>query len=182
MRANPKNRSSNLEFIYLCSGDFARAEEAAEAWVKEAPRDLSSLWFHPQPPLYRGDLDLAAQRLDKVLQLFPDDPAIVSLLAMLHAARRQHAQALECLRRALEFPITFGHAHHIYNQIACAYSELGDTDKAMAWLERTVDSGNPCWPFFQIDPFLENLRQEARFRDLITRLERKFSALPIGRV
>ncbi len=27
--SNPKTRSDNLEFIYLYSGDFARAEEAA---------------------------------------------------------------------------------------------------------------------------------------------------------
>lgn len=32
-RSNPKTRSGNLEFIHLYSGDVARAEEAAEAWV-----------------------------------------------------------------------------------------------------------------------------------------------------
>jgi TolB-like protein/Tfp pilus assembly protein PilF len=182
MRANPKNRSYNLEFIYICSGDFARAEEAANIWLKEAPRSRPSLWYHPQPPIYSGDLDLAAQRLEAGLQQFPDDPAILSLQGMLYAARGQEAQALECVRQALAFPNVFGHAHHFYNQIACVYSVLGDLDKAMAWLERTADSGNPCWPFFQIDPYLENLRRDGRFWDLVARLERKYSALTIRRV
>jgi len=40
------------------------------------------------------------------------------------------------------------------------YALLGDTDKAMAWLERAADTGVPCWPFFRIDPHLESLRRE----------------------
>jgi len=182
MRANPRNRSYNLEFIYICSGDFARAEKAADVWLKEASRTRASLWYHPQPPIYSGDLDLAAQRLEAGLQQFPEDPAILSLQGMLHAARGQGLQALECVRQALAFPNVFGHAHHVYNQIACVYSVLGDLDKAMAWLERTADAGNPCWPFFEIDPYLENLRRDGRFRDLVARLERKYSALTIRRV
>jgi tetratricopeptide (TPR) repeat protein len=182
MRANPKNRSYNLEFIYICTGDFARAEELADVWLKEAPRARSSLWFHAQPPIYSGDLDLAAQRLAAGLQQFPDDPAILSLQGMLHAARGQEGPALECVRQALASPHVFGHIHHVYNQIACVYSILGDIDKAMAWLERTADTGNPYWPFFQIDPHLENLRRNGRFQDLVAKLERKYSALTIGRV
>jgi TolB-like protein/Flp pilus assembly protein TadD len=182
MRANPKNRSYNLEFIYICSGDFVRAEEAADVWLKEAPRSRGALWFYPQPPLYAGDLDLAAQRLEAGLQQLPDDPGILSLQGMLHAARGQEAQALECVRQALASPQVFGHAHHVYNQIACVYSVLGDLDKAMGWLEHTADTGNPCWPFFQIDPYLENLRRDGRFLDLVAKLERKYSALTIRRV
>ena len=36
-RSNPKTRSGNLEFILLYGGDFARAEEAGEAWLRESP-------------------------------------------------------------------------------------------------------------------------------------------------
>jgi tetratricopeptide (TPR) repeat protein len=182
MRANPMNRSYNLEFIYICTGDFARAEEAAGVWLKEAPRSRGALWFHPQPPIYSGDLDLASRRLEAGLQQIPDDPAILSLQGMLHAARGEEAQSLECVRQALAASHSFGHAHHVYNQIACVYSILGDLDKAMAWLERTADTGNPCWPFFQIDPYLENLRRDDRFHDLVERLDRKYSALTIRRV
>jgi hypothetical protein len=52
----------------------------------------------------------------------------------------------------------------------------------MAWLERTVDTGNPCWPFFRIDPYLENLRKDGRFQDLVAKLEHKYSSLTIRRV
>jgi len=52
----------------------------------------------------------------------------------------------------------------------------------MAWLEKSIDSGNPCWPFFRTDPYLENLRHETRFEQLVSALERKFTALTIERL
>ena len=178
-RSNPKTRTVNLEFYYLYSGDFARAEEAGEALLRERPGTLNAVYFHPQPPLLSGDLDLAEQRLAAGLELFPDDPFFVSLQGMLHARRNQTGPALECVRRALEVPRSFGHTHHTYYQIACVYAVLGETDKAMAWLERSVDTGFACWPFFKIDPHLEPLREKAEFKRLVADLEYKYTALKI---
>ena len=79
----------------------------------------------------------------------------------------------------LDSPRSFGHTHHTYYQIACVYAVLGDSDKAMAWLERSVNTGNPCWPFFLVDPHLEILREQPQFQRLVAGLERKYSALKI---
>jgi TolB-like protein len=182
VRSNPKSRTRNLEFIILCSGDFARAEEAAEAWIKEAPVERFALWFHPQPPLLTGELDVAEERLHVALAHYPDEPLIVSLHAVLHACRKQAVRALECVHKALECPQSFGHSHHTYEQIACVYSMLGETDKAFGWLQRCVDGGNPCWPFFQIHPHLETLRREPRFDALMSGLQQKYAALQIRRL
>ena len=158
-RSNPRTRSGNLEFLLLYSGDFARAEQAGEVWLRERPGAKYALFFHPQPPLYSGDLALAGQRVATALQHLPDEPLITSLQGMLHARRQENDAALECVRKALELPRSFGHTHHTYYQIACVCAVLGDTDKAMAWLERSVDTGFACWPFFRIDPHLELLRE-----------------------
>jgi hypothetical protein len=85
MRSNPKNRTYNLEFIYLYSGDFARAEAAAVAWLREAPGYWSA-FYAPQPPLMRGDLSLAEQRLAAGLKRYPNDPLLVSLQGILRSA------------------------------------------------------------------------------------------------
>jgi len=106
----------------------------------------------------------------------------VTLLGMLHACRNQRDPALECVRKALESPRSFGHTHHSYYQIACIYAVLGEIDKAIAWLERSVETGNPCWRFFRIDPCLKNLRDEPRFQSLVADLEREFTALKIERL
>jgi tetratricopeptide (TPR) repeat protein len=182
LRSNPKTRSANLEYYYLYSGDFARAEEAGEILIRERPGIYHALYFHPQPPLLSGDLDRAEQRLVVALKQLPDDPGIVSLQGMVHAGRHQTGPALECVRKALDFPRSFGHTHHTYYQIACVYAVLGETDKAMAWLERSVETGFACWPFFRVDPFLESLREESAFKRLVNDLEHKYTSLKIQRL
>jgi tetratricopeptide (TPR) repeat protein len=181
-RSNPKTRANNLEFFYLLSGNFARAEEAGQAWIREKPESRYALWFHPYPPLLTGDLESAEQRLAAGLKLYPDEPLFTTLQGMLHARRNQRDAALECVRKALESPRSFGHTHHIYYQISCIYAAMGEIDKAMGWLERSVETGNPCWRFFRIDPCLENLREELRFQRLVADLEREYTALKIERL
>ena len=181
-RSNPKTRCNNLELFYLYSGDFAHAEDAGEAWIREKPGALFARWFHPQPPLMAGDLDLAERRLTTVLNQLPSEPLIITLQGMLHARRSQAELALQCVRRAVDSPRSFGHTHHTYYQIACIYAVLYETDKAMAWLERSAETGFPCWPYFRVDPHLKTLHDEPRFQRLVTDLEREYSALNIARL
>jgi DNA-binding SARP family transcriptional activator/TolB-like protein len=182
-RANPQTRSGNLEYFYLYSGDFARAEEEAEAWFRERPENMVTLYTRVLPPLLRGDLELAEERLAAAaLKHPPGEPLIVSLQGMLHARRGETGPALDCVCRALALPITFGHAHHTYYQVACVHAVLGETDTAMAWLERSVDSGFACWPFFRLDPYLESLREEPAFKRLVADLEVTYSGLNIKRL
>ena len=181
-RSNPRTRSNNLEFFYLYSGDFERAEDAAKTWIKERPEGMFARWFHPQPPLMVGDLDLAERRLTEALRQLPEEPLIVSLQGILHARRNQTELALQCVRKALDSPRSFGHTHHTYYQIACAYAVLRETDKAMAWLERSADTGFPCWPFFEVDPHLESLRGQSAFVRLATHLKEEYGALKVERL
>jgi serine/threonine-protein kinase len=181
-RANPKNRTHNLEYIDLFSGDFTRAEEAAAAWLREAPGNWSASWFGAQPPLMTGDLNLAEQRLAAGLRPYPDEPLLLSLQGMLHARRNEPGAALECVQKALALPIGFGHAHHTYYQVACVYALLSQPEKAMAWLERSADTGFPCAPFFRLDPHLAPLREEAAFKALVAGVEHTYAGLKIHRL
>ena len=52
----------------------------------------------------------------------------------------------------------------------------------MAWLERSVDTGFACWPFFRLDPYLESLREEPAFKRLVADLEQTYTALKIQRL
>ena len=52
------------------------------------------------------------------------------------------------------------------------YSVLGEIDDAVLWLRRTADEGFPCFPWFQTDPFLSNLRKSEAGAALMRELER----------
>jgi hypothetical protein len=79
------------------------------------------------------------------------------------------------MNRACANPKSFGHAHHTYYQIACILSLLNRTDAALEWLERSVDTGFACWPFFLKDPCLKNLRGHAQFELLVSSLQARFA-------
>jgi serine/threonine protein kinase len=181
-RSNPKTRTQNLEWVNLYSGDFMRAEEAAAIWFREAPGSAYTVNFAAYCALLGGDLELAGQRLAAGLEQEPDEPLILSLQGLLHARRNQTGAALECVRKVLDSPRSFGHIHHAYHQIAGVYALLGDMEKAMAWLERATETGFPCWSFFRIDPHLENLSELPAFQTLVAGLERKYTALKIQRL
>jgi tetratricopeptide (TPR) repeat protein len=181
-RINPKTRTGNLEWFYIHTGDFARGEEAAEAWFRERPENMYALATRIVPPLMIGDLELAEQRLAVALKQLPTEPWLVTFQGMLYARRGQADLAMQCVRRALDTSNSFSHTHHVYYNIASVHAVLGETDKAMAWLERSVDTGFACWPFFRLDPYLESLREVPAFKRLVAELEQTYTALKIQRL
>jgi hypothetical protein len=73
--------------------------------------------------------------------------------------------------RANEIGSGFGHFHHTAYNIASVYVETGKHDEAIAWLERTVDTGFPNYPYFATDPNLEKLRTNERFAAFMSQLK-----------
>jgi eukaryotic-like serine/threonine-protein kinase len=180
-RSNPKAETGNLYWFYLASGDFPRLEVEV-ARIMKRRMSMYDIQNCARAALYAGDLDLAEERLAIALKEAPDESRHIGAQGMLHARRNQTELALQCVRKALNAPHSFGHTHHLYHEIACIYGALGDKERAMAWLERTVEAGFPCWPIFKIDPHLECLRETPGFKRLVTELEHKYMALNIRRL
>lgn len=181
-RANPKTRTGNLEYYYIYSGDLARAEEACEAWFRDRPNNLFAVQARILPPLLSGNFGLAEERLAAAHQHAPGDPSIVSLQGVLHAWRQEADLAVECVRQTVASPRSFGHTHHTHYNVACIHALLGDAETAMAWLEKSVDSGFACWPFIRTDPHLESLREKPAFKRLVEDLELTYAGLEITRL
>lgn len=181
--SNPKTNARNLGYNFLYSGDFVRATETAKVWVAEVPQWPHVHGFAAECALRSGDLDLAAGHLTAGYRCLPDDdPMLLSVQSAWHACRGEKSAALDCVHKTLESPRPFLHIHHAYHQFASAYATLGDLDKAMAWLQRTAETGFPCACYFRVDPLLANLRGLPAFESLLDGLERKYSALKIERL
>jgi serine/threonine-protein kinase len=56
-----------------------------------------------------------------------------------------------------------------YN-IALIYAGLGEKDQALAWLERAFAERSTWMPYLKVDPWLDSLRSEPRFQDLLRRM------------
>lgn len=177
---NPQNLSNhNIALSYLWGGDLDRADRELDVWSQESPTNKYLLWLRPQPALFRGDLKSAEGHIRQGLDLLPEEPLIVTLKGLLHALRGEPQAALECVRRASESPRSFGHSHHTHYQVACTYAVLGEDERALEWMERTIDGGFPCWPLFRRDPCLKSLQALPEFQAMVSRLEREFGQTKI---
>ena len=160
--------------VYLWNGDLDLAAEEIRAWRSESLSNKYIDYFAAQHALMTGDWDDAKTLLDKEIRNFPDEPLIVSLMGVYCALTGNAEQALEHVTRACSSAKSFGHTHHMDYQIACIFSLLGRRDAAFEWLERAVNHGFACWPFFLKDTNLRNLRNLPEFETLVSSLQAKY--------
>jgi DNA-binding winged helix-turn-helix (wHTH) protein/tetratricopeptide (TPR) repeat protein len=169
-----KTVSHSIVQVYVWSQQYELAREELQAWRAESPSNKYAIYFAPQPDMMTGDWKVAKALLGEALQLLPEEPLIISLQGVLHALTGRIEQALDCMTKACASPKSFGHAHHIYYQIACILALAGRRETAFEWLERSVSSGFACWPFFLKDRCLESLRGLPEFEVLVSSLQAKY--------
>jgi tetratricopeptide (TPR) repeat protein len=169
-----KTISHSIAQVYLWSGEYELAREELQRWRVENPANKYALYFAPQPAILAGEWEEAKSLLDEAVNHMQEEPMIISLQGVMHALIGESEQALRCMNRACANPKTFGHAHHTYYQIACILSLLNRPEDAFEWLERSVDTGFACWPFFLKDPCLKSLRRHAQFELLVSSLQAKY--------
>ena len=97
-------------------------------------------------------------------ELFPPVRAILAALDHNPSEANRQIEVTVRSRKA------FGHYHHAQYDIACTHALLGNREQALDWLTESSRNGFPCHRFFEIDPLLEPIRSEARFRRLIDEL------------
>ena len=174
-RINPQNPGHyNIAQAYIWGGQYEQAAEVLESFYREKPSSRACLWYRPQPPLLTGQLEKASEFLAEASEAYPDEPLIVSLQGLLEAHLGHADLAKQAAAKACASPLSFGHTHHTHYQIACIHAVLGDKQSALHWLERAVETGFPCWPFFLHDRNLENLRASPEFEDLVSSLRSEF--------
>ena len=177
LEINPGNTLARYRFgvIDLYRGKY----EDAIAVFKSTPLDKNpSLHaFQTATALFQlGRNDEAAALIDKYLHDYPNDEGGVgtSVKAMLLAKAGREREAEEAIKRADEIGRNFGHFHHAAYNIASAYALLKKPEKAEEWLELAADDGFPCYPLFDSDANLKNLRQDARFVTFMAKLKQQW--------
>ena len=159
----------------LYSGNYQAAYEI----FKSTPLEKNpSLWAFQYATvlLALGRSDDARALLEKYLQEYPADEGGVgnSVLAMLHATNGDTAAAQRSIQRAIETGSGFGHFHHAAYNIASAYARMHHIGEAVKWLQAAADDGFPCYPLFQRDPNLDDLRKDPRFLAMMAELRKQW--------
>jgi serine/threonine protein kinase/Flp pilus assembly protein TadD len=111
---------------------------------------------------YRRQLSAASKRLE----LNPDDPRALYMGGVSLSRLGEPARAKDWARQALA--INAGDATVLYN-VACVYATSGESEEAIALLERSVAAGFGHWNWIENDSDFESLRGHPRFQALLAK-------------
>jgi serine/threonine protein kinase len=175
---NPTNNLAQFRIgeTLLLQGKYEEALIALGKAPKEANPSLveSSIAI---ALLHLGRRDEAAAMVEEFLRGplgNTDGGLFTGIQALLASLAGENNKAESKIRSAIKKGKGFGHFHHTAYNIACAYSEMKKTEDAIQWLQAAADGGFPCYPLFERDPFLDNLRKDPRFIKLMAKLKEQW--------
>ncbi len=128
-------------FAFISLVEQADARSAARDWAAAIP-----LW-------------------QQVVRANPTDGRYWSRLGTAYFNLRDYRAAIAPLERAVE--LGYGSPEANAYNIACAYAQLGDKDRAFTWLERALAMGFLNLELAMRDPDIAPLRSDPRFQRLI---------------
>jgi len=166
LASNPTNPL--IQFRIAETLNFQRKHKEALAALRAIPKETNPALVSNQTvwALFSlGRRDEASATLEQFLKENPQDNRGLGtgLQALLAASMGQERVAEEKIKLAIEKGKGFGHFHHTAYHIASAYALMNKNDEAIKFLEAAASDGFPCYPLFESDPNLNNLRQDARF-------------------
>ncbi len=171
---DPSNRTVrlNLGQVLMFQG---RYEEGLRTIREVPPESHTSFWAAnvAWDLLYLGRSGEASTFIEDFLKSTPQDPGgqVTGVRAILDAKKGDARRTEEDIRNAVALGERFGHFHHTAYNIASAYALLHRPALAVKWLRRTADDGYPCYPLFDKDPNLANLRQDPGYLALMAELK-----------
>ncbi len=96
---------------------------------------------------------------------------------MLAGIEGDHKRAEVLADEAAQSSHSMTHTHHTWHSCAAAYALSGKPDKAIHELERCAAMGLPNYRLFEGDPYLQSLRKDSRFEQLMTSLRREHDSI-----
>jgi DNA-binding winged helix-turn-helix (wHTH) protein/TolB-like protein/tetratricopeptide (TPR) repeat protein len=159
---------------------FQGKHEEALAVLQTIPRDVnpSLIGYQTAWVLFNlGRNEEASAMIDQLLGDYPEDDGalFISMQAVLAASAGEERKAHERIELAIQTGKGFGHFHHAAYHIAIAFALMNNAEKAVEWLEFAAMDGFPCYPLFENDGNLENLRKSARYINFMAKLNRQWA-------
>ncbi|MGI9069590.1 MAG: protein kinase domain-containing protein [Pyrinomonadaceae bacterium] len=163
---NPSN--SSARFRVGTSLSFQGKYEQAVPIYNSVPREVNSTLSGSMTAwvLFQlGRKKEASARTEELLLEYPQDEGggLASMQALLAAAAGEELKAEEKIKGAIKAGQGFGHFHHTAYIIASAYALMNKHAPAIVWLQNAAEDGFPCYPLFESDANLNNLRQDPHF-------------------
>ncbi len=114
-----------------------------------------------------GDLTKAIHHYQKALSIQPEYVPLLNDLGIAYAKTGAYVKSLYVFEKALTFDPDNNETHYT---IACIYARQTKPEDAVVWLQKAIQKGYNNWRQIKSDVNLDNIRQDVRFRKIISGL------------
>ncbi|HEY8224380.1 MAG TPA: protein kinase [Pyrinomonadaceae bacterium] len=159
--------ASNIAFLMYLAG---RYDEAIDRFRRNLEMDRNFVYSHWQMALaYEqcGRYDEAIGAFQKAIALSGTSTLPRALLARTYALCGRKNEALVLLDELNELSSQLYVSPY---RVAAVYAALGDQDRAFKWLEHAYEGRDGWLVWLAVDPVVDNLRPDKRFKDLLNRV------------
>ena len=165
LRVEPGRHEAELRIAVVHMWQHKPEQGLAE--LAALPGGFRGLSYLPAVALLELGREAEARRhVEDTLAQNPDDDRCRSFYALLLARAGESDHAREEITRvagAVRNERGYSSYHHAQYYVGAAWGWLGDRAKAVEWLRKAAAEGFPCYPFYEGDPNLGPLRQDAAF-------------------
>jgi eukaryotic-like serine/threonine-protein kinase len=175
LEINPANRAEALRVrgsTALFSGRFQEAERHLRE-LRQLSSSQVSDWYLAQAMFYDGQAGRAEEVLAALHGSAQAERRAQATLASFLAARHESEQARKLLQSVAAGSYL---DHHVAYGMGVAYTQLGDFAEAHRWLNRSTQTGFPCYPWFVQDPLLKPLREDPSSQTFLNQLRDAWDA------
>jgi serine/threonine protein kinase/tetratricopeptide (TPR) repeat protein len=146
-----------------------RYDQAIEQLRKTIEMDQSFYYAHYELGMayeMKGLLPEAIAAYKQARQL-NNDPRVLALIGHAYAAQGKRDEALRILAQLKEMS---NQSYVPAYNFVILYAGLGERDEAFQWLEKSYQDHASRMTILQVDPFLDPLRSDPRFANLVQRV------------
>jgi eukaryotic-like serine/threonine-protein kinase len=159
--------NANVGILLYDARRFDESREALDRALELDPDFASTRGWLGLLYLEKKSDDSAITEMRKAVTLSKGSTQFVAMLGYAYATSGRKGEA----RRILdELAVTSRHRYVPSYYIAFIYVGLKETDQAMQWLQKAYDERSNHLQYINVDPPLDPLRSDPRFRDLVRRV------------
>jgi len=156
--------SVHLTWHYYSAHQYEAATEQGRKTVELDPNFAEGHLFLGEAYEQQGKVREAIEELEKAVALSGERTWMLGALGHAYARSGQPGKAEKTLSLLL------GKNYVPKYDVAVVYAGLGQTDRAFDWLEKAYQERSDSLVFLSVDPRMDNLRNDPRFKDLLHRV------------
>jgi len=166
-----------LPAVYLFDGKYDMALREFRKLHEMDPEHPTWLAWYALALAYNEEVDDAAALLEPSAMVHPNDVHTILALIQIRALRGDKQGVLS----ELDGPFYEWSRERAWaTRVAAAFALLDEKEEALDWLEHAVHHGFINYPLLSAgDPWLENIRGEERFKELMVGVKREWQAFEV---